>query len=116
MATHVPFLTVEDSDDLIVSFGLGHHASESLTLLRTPKYEPLLPDEERGVSVGSGAASATEREMLLSVKWSADTVYVKSSEKQYTLDIRAVDPEEIKEAKDILRKMNFDNRFTINDV
>ncbi len=116
MATHVPFLTTEDGDDLIVSFALDQHASASLTLLRSPKCEPLLPDEERGVSVGSGAAGSTEREMLGAVTWSAETVYITSSTKQYTLDIRAVDGEEIRQARRILRKMNFDKRFTLDDA
>lgn len=54
MAKYVPFLSVEDDDDLIVSFALGEHASTSLTLLRTPKYEFILTEEERGVAVDSG--------------------------------------------------------------
>ena len=116
MATHVPFLTTEDGDDLIVSFALDQHASASLTLLRSPKYEPLLPEEERRVSVGSGAAGSTEREMLVAATWSAETVYITSSTKQYTLDIRAVDGEEIRQARRILRKMNFDKRFTLDDA
>jgi hypothetical protein len=34
---------------------LGEHASTSLTLLRTPKYEFILTEEERGVAVDSGS-------------------------------------------------------------
>jgi hypothetical protein len=69
MAKYVPFLTVEDGDDLIVSFALGEHADTSLTLLRTLKYESLLPEEERGVSVGTGTSGSLERELLVSVQW-----------------------------------------------
>ena len=116
MAKHVPFLTVEDGDDLIVSFGLGEHASTSLTLLRTPKYETLLPEEDRGVSVGTGASATSDRELLVSVDWGADQVKIQSTARRYVLDVRAVDPDEIREAKAVLRKMNFDKRFVVSDV
>jgi len=116
MAEHVPFLTVEDSDDLIVSFGLGEYAATSLTLLRTPKYEYLLPEEERGVSVGSGSSGDLDKELLISVQWGAEIVQIKSTAQSYTLNIRAVDPTEIKQAKRVLRKMNFDHRFEVKDV
>ena len=116
MAEYVPFLSVEDSDDLIVSFGLGEYASTSLTLLRTPKYEHLLPEEERGVSVGSGPSGDLEREMLVAVQWGSDIVRIESTAQSYTLNIKAVNPAEIQDAKRVLRKMNFDNRFEIKDV
>jgi hypothetical protein len=116
MSEYVPFLTVEDGDDLIVSFGLGEQASTSLTLLRTPKYESLLPDEERGVAVGSGPSESFERELLVSVRWGKDLVRIESTTKSYDLDIRAVDPDEIREARQVLRKMNFDARFEVLDV
>jgi hypothetical protein len=49
------FISTENGDDLIVSFAVIDPADpteiESLTLLRTPKYEHLLADWERGVSV-----------------------------------------------------------------
>jgi len=32
------------------------------------------------------------------------------------LDVRAVDPAEIQDAKRVLRKMNFDNSFEVEDV
>jgi len=116
MAEYVPVLYVEDSDDLIVSFGLGEQAATSLTLLRTPKYEPFLFEEERGVSVGIGDSDTEDRELLVSVKWSGCLVQIESTIRRYTLDIQAVDPAEIKEAKRVLRKMNFDNCFEVEDV
>lgn len=111
MAKYVPFLSVEDGDDLIVSFALGEHADTSLTLLRTPKFESLLPEEERGVSVGSGSDGSSERELLVAVRWGTEFVSLKSTRREYTLDIRAVRKDEIIEAKAVLAKMNFDKRF-----
>ncbi|OFW18761.1 MAG: hypothetical protein A3H97_04290 [Acidobacteria bacterium RIFCSPLOWO2_02_FULL_65_29] len=50
----VSFVTLQDGDDLIVSFAIADEEPGeimSLILLRTPKYEALLPADERGVSV-----------------------------------------------------------------
>lgn len=113
MTTHVPFITSEDGDDLIVSFGLGELAEQSLTLIRTPMYESLLAEEERGVTVGTGAMTHSERELLVSVQWSDQSVLIISTHDQYALDLRTVDPTEIEEAKAILRAMNFDKRFEV---
>jgi hypothetical protein len=112
MSTHVPFITAEEGDDLIVSFGLGQYASESLTLLRTPKFESLLADEERGVTVGTGASNG-DSELLVSVHWHKLSVQITSTARTYELDLRAVDASELNDAKAILRKMNFDKRFEI---
>lgn len=111
-----PFLTVESGDDLIVSFPLDPHGRTSLTLLRTPKYESLLDDDERGVSVRTGNDSEGARELLVLVRWGKDIVEVASTTRNFTLDISAVDPAEVKEAKAVLRKMNFDKRFEFADV
>ena len=50
----VAFITIEEGDDLIVSFAIADEEPGeivSLTLFRTPKYEFILPTDERGVSV-----------------------------------------------------------------
>lgn len=51
----VAFISTENGDDLIVSFAVIEPADpteiDSLTLQRTPKYEHLLEDRERGVRV-----------------------------------------------------------------
>jgi hypothetical protein len=116
MSEHVLFLTTEDGDDLIVSFALGDHAEKSITLLRTPKYEYFLPEDERGVSVGTGASGAKENEFLQSVKWGKNLVQIDSTIRHYKLNMQAVQSDEIQEAKLVLRKMNFDNSFEIIDV
>jgi hypothetical protein len=112
----VPFLSVEDGDDLIVSFPLDEHAKRSLTLLRTPKYESLLDDDGRGVSVGTGTTGGSARELLVAVKWSNDVVEIVSTSRHFVLDIASVDLSEAEEAKAVLRKMNFDKRFEFTDV
>lgn len=116
MGTYVPFITIDDADDLVVSFGLGEHSSTSLTLLRTPKYESLIPEEERGVSVRTEASSFSEPELLRSVRWSGSEVEIRTSLRRYVLDVGSVDRAEMKEARVVLAKMNFDQCFAITDV
>ncbi len=113
---HVPFITVEDDDDLIVSFPLGEYAADSLTLLRTPKYEILLPEEEGGVSVDIGEIEESARQLLVSVEWGPRVVKVASNTKNYALNIESVSEAEISEAKRVLRKMNFDGCFELKNV
>jgi len=113
----VPFITIEDDDkDLIVSFALGEHAERSLTLLRTPVFESILEEDERGVSVGTGSAKPIDRQMLVSISFSDETVVVNTTGSSYLLSVSKVEVEEIAEAKVVLRKMNFDSRFTITDA
>ena len=110
----VPFITTEDEDpDLIVSFALGPNAERSLTLLRTQKYESILDESERGVSVGTGLNEGLTRELLLSFYWLPGQAVVTSSTHEYRLDLSAVNPEEIRDAKKLLTRMNFDKRFSI---
>jgi hypothetical protein len=116
MTRRVPFLTIEDGDDLIVSFALGDKAETSLTLLRTLKYEPLLAEEERGVTVSSDTTAVVAPNLLRAVRWESSVVLVESTEAEYALDVSAVDPEEIREAKRVLKKMHFDSRFELSVV
>lgn len=113
---HVPFLTVEDGEDLIASFPLDEDAATSLTLLRTPKFEAHLDEEERGVSVGTGENEGARRELLVSVAWGQKLAEIESASRHFTLSIVDVEPEEVEEAKAVLRKMNYDKRFAFNDV
>lgn len=117
MKYHVPFITVEDEDiDLVVSFGLGPNADNSLTLLRTPGYESILSEDERGVSVGASINSKSDRELLISIRWINDEVQIVSTEHTYLLSISSVALEEISYAKAVIEKMNFDQRFKIHDA
>jgi hypothetical protein len=113
---HVPFITVEDGDDLIVSFPLDEYATESLTLLRTPKYDSLLPEEERGVSVELGDADEFAEQLLVVAEWGVNTVKIATSVRSYSLNVVAVSAAEIREAKRVLQKMNFDRCFELKNV
>jgi len=112
----VSFITTESGDDLIVSFAI--QASEdgevkSLTLLRTPKYEFILDDTERGVIVSFDEFPEDEDDLLQGIELSETLVRIRTNHRDYELDVQAVDDEELKEAKRILKKMNFDDHFEL---
>ena len=119
----VQFMTSEDGLDLIVSFVVpwdpgGDPDCEdvrSLILLRTPKFEFALDDNERGVSFSDEGRDDDddERELLREIEFGAGTVTVKTTRRAYDLDVSHVDEKEIEEAKRILKKMNFDDRFML---
>ena len=63
----VSFITVQDDDDLIVAFAIALEDPgeiASLILQRTPKYELLLPPEERGVAVSHELYPEDAHEMV----------------------------------------------------
>ena len=113
----VDFITTESGDDLIVSFAIGRADSveiRSLTLMRTPKYESILDDAERGVSVADDDCEEGLNDLLEEIECRGDEVRIVSQYAEYQLDCSRVDPEEVEDAKKILRAMNFDGRFRIN--
>jgi len=54
--------------------------------------------------------------MLRKVEFGDDFVKVISSHHHFDLDLRKVDKEEIDQAKNILKRMNFDNRFELRII
>ena len=101
---HVEFITLEDEQDLIVSFALAPSAQESLTLLRAPHYEHLLPPEERRATV-SLSSHREEGDHVVSVLWQGSSIKVQSERHTYLLEALAITPEEKEEALVVLRKM-----------
>lgn len=121
---NVLFLNVEDGDDLIVSFVIpgddyinGDFGDiKSLILLRTPKFEFALPEEERGVNVTYDDFPEDEEDLLREIEIRSNEVSILTDHRIYNLNIRRVDKDEIKQSKKVLRKMNFDNRFKLRIV
>ena len=115
---NVSFINIEDGGvDLILSFAVYDSDPcyiESLILMRTPIYEHFLDEHERGVSVSFKNIEDSFR--LKSVMLGEDIVEISDDENKYVLDMRRVDKEDINELEGILKKMNFDNRFTIGRV
>lgn len=115
MNERVAFLTMESDEDLIVSFVLlrgGLEDVRSLILMRTPKYEFMLDPSERRVHV-SHEDYWDEEDWLRSIRFAGDRVEIETDLRQYELDIRGVDPDEIREAHRVLKLMNFDDSFRL---
>ena len=114
----VAFITCETGDDLLVSFAIPAYPDEveSITLLRTPKNEAFLDDGERGVKVMP--EDDDEHELLKEFRLDKDSAIVRFStaNNRYELDVRKVDPDELKQMCTILRKMNFDQRIKLSGV
>ncbi|TXL69045.1 hypothetical protein FHP25_40415 [Vineibacter terrae] len=117
----VAFITVELGDDLIVSFAVQKPDDpswiESLTLLRTPKYEPYRDRDERGVSVSfERFLDDNDQEMLKAVSFfERDAIIeLRTTSRHYRLSVRKVNPEELADMREAFHKMNFDNSFRLN--
>ena len=116
----VSFISIEDDPpDLILSFAIWQPELDdirSLILLRTPEYEIILDEAERGVKVSDEALADDEDDMLKEIVFSDYFVKIITNHRQFDLDLRKVDEEDIEQAKSFLKKMNFDNRFEIRII
>jgi len=117
----VAFITIEEGDDLIVSFAIADEEPGeivSLTLLRTPKYEFILPTDERGVSVSHESfPEAEERDRLHRIiRVAPPVVTIETTSTRYELDVSKVDRRELRSAQRVLERMNFDESFVLELV
>ena len=116
----VSFISIEDDPpDLILSFAIWQPELDdirSLILLRTPEYESILDETERGVKVSDEAWLDDEDDMLKEIEFGDDFVRINTDRHQFDLDLRKVDKEDMQQAKSFLKRMNFDNRFEIRIV
>jgi hypothetical protein len=120
----VAFISCETGTDLIVSFALcaREDASEveSLILLRTPRYEGLLHEWERGATVSFDRDEGAEDEIVLlsGVRYAAaeKIVTVTSTRGVHELDVRKVDPGDLAEMGRVLRLMNHDSSLKLEGV
>jgi len=118
----VTFITTESGNDLIVSFAVqapGDPADvESLTMIRTPKYESLLAEHERAVHVSFDRHGQEHDDYLQAVEYiEADgIVRVRTSSHQYELDVRKVGTKELKRMRQVLHIMNYDGTFQTSGV
>jgi hypothetical protein len=119
----VAFITVERGEDLIISFAVCKPDDptdiESLTILRTPKYEAFLEESERGASVSFDRdLEGDERQLLREVVYAVDDkcITLRTDHHSYKLDVRKVDPSELSAMCRVFRKMNFDSSVRLSGV
>jgi hypothetical protein len=112
------FISIDDEDvDLILSFALEDEALgfRSLILMRTPKFESLVIEEERGVRVSlEGQETDEEDSMLVRVTLSSKDIEIATMTGIYKVDLSKVGKEELDSVYPFLQKMNFDNKFEIS--
>jgi hypothetical protein len=92
---------------------------ESLTILRTPKYEAFLETWERGASVSfKRDLEGDERVLLREVVYAVDDecITLRTDHHNYKLDVRKVDPSELSAMCRAFRKMNFDSSIQLSGV
>ena len=119
MKNRVQFISLEeDEKDLIISFAIDDAdlGIKSLILLRTPFYEHLLAESDKGVNVSfeGDYGEQDDYNMLDSISIYLEKIIIISSIKKYELDISNIEKEEIDEMVKLLKKTNYDNRFSIN--
>ena len=111
----VSFIDIEDyPPDLIISFAVWQPELDdirSIILMRTPEFELLLDESERGVTVSDEIWTNDEEDRLNTVELIDNIVKITTNYHQFELDLRKVDKEEVDQAKAILQKMNFDHSF-----
>lgn len=114
----VSFISIEDEPpDLIASFAIWEAECDdirSIIMMRTPKYEPILDESERGVRVSDEDWPNDEGDMLKKIEFGDNFVKISTNNHQFDLDLRKVEKDEIKEMIAILEKMNFDNCFELS--
>lgn len=113
----VAFITTETGDDLIVAFAISLADPKqivSLILQRTPMYEGLLPQEERGVAVSHERFIEQDRELATRIIVEGSHVDIETSFRTYRVDVSVVDPEEVANARTVLRLMHLHGGFKLD--
>ena len=112
------FISIEnESVDLVLSFALEDEALgiRSLILMRTPKFEHLIPEEERGVWVSlEGQEKYGENDMLVRAVLSSEAIEITTESGKYRVDLSKIDEEDFNSVYPFLQKMNFDKKFEVS--
>lgn len=117
----VAFITCESGVDIIVSFAVCNPSApteiESLTILRTPKYEHFLPAEERGASVSFDRENSSEEEpsKLKEVIYYSEgkSVVLVTNQNNYELDVSKTSSSELRKMCNVFRRMNHDSSIRL---
>jgi hypothetical protein len=114
----VQFISLDEDDkDLILSFAVddGEMEIKSLILHRALFFEHFLDEEERGVKVSFEGDSFDQEDinMLSNISIGSREIKVTTPFREYHLDISKIEQNEIDETIELLKKQNYDDRFTI---
>lgn len=121
-AEPVAFVSIELGDDLVVSFFLvaadDPSDGRSLTLLRSVKWENLLPEWGRGVWVSDEALpeQSHENNLLERIRIGSSKIEVEATRFSRVLDVSRIGKSDLEAIASSLRKMNFDDKFSLQIV
>ena len=117
----VAFVSVESGDDFVVSFFVvradDFTDGRSVILMRDRKWEQLLDQKEKGVKVSDEIFPEDgefDDNFLEWIRLEKSTIEIKSRRHLHKLDLRRVDPSELRAARKVIKKMNYDQRFKLN--
>ena len=114
------FISIEDEGtDLILSFAIDDETLgiRSLILMRTPKFEMLIPEDERGVSVSfEGQSEYDQNDLLVKANIFKDQAAFVTRDNKYEVDISRIDSSDKKDMLQLLNKMNFDASFEVKNA
>lgn len=118
MKFRVQFISLEqDEKDLIVSFAIPDEKTgvKSLILHRTLFFEEMLPEEERGVRVSleDDYFDQEDYNMLNIIRVDSDEIVIKSTFREYRLDMSNMQHSEMEDMIKLLERQNYDNKFAI---
>ena len=119
MKHKVQFISLEEDDkDLIVAFAIddAEMGIKSLILHRTLFFEEFIDEEERGVKVSLEDDYFVQEDFIVPAVLIDLEHRVRHDleEREYKLDISKVQQSEIEDMVALLKKQNYDNRFTLH--
>ena len=116
----VQFMTAEIGDDLILSFFVAKPHDpvhgRSIILMRDKKFEHLVAESDRGVRVSDEDVPENEEaedNFLEGIRIGNTVAEIETTHRRYKLDLRNVGESEVRAAKKVLKKMNYDKRFKL---
>ncbi len=116
----VQFITAEIGDDFILSFFVAKPHDpihgRSIILMRDKKFEHLVAESDRGVKVSDEDVpenEEAENSFLEGIRIGNTVAEIETTHRRYKLDLRNVGELEVRAAKKILKKMNYDKRFKL---
>jgi hypothetical protein len=121
MRKYVNFISIEaDEKDIIISFAVPDPLLDikSLLIIRSFFCEEFIPIEEKGAIVSMEGEEFEDEfgNKLCNITISENEIDIKARFNEYYLDISGIEKERIDEMVNMLRKQNYDNRFTIQIV
>ncbi len=116
----VQFMTAEIGDDLILSFFVAKPHDpihgRSIILMRDKKFEYLVAESDRGVKVSDEDVPENEEagnNFLEGIRIGNTVAEIETTHRRYKLDLRNVGEPDVRAAKKVLKKMNYDKRFKL---